>query len=113
MPIDTSKADFLGVGVYYTAGRRPRPGWRSDVASAPRPSDLRPVRQFPVSSDEVAGVAVRNALQIVLMLRFGFPEVTCWRHFRHDLARPEARRLDISNRVQGHLPLLLSGVEDG
>src|SRR5690606_41936143 len=49
-------------------------------------------RQPPVRSDEMAGIAVRIALQVILVLRLGFPEVTHRLDLRHHLARPEADR---------------------
>src|SRR5882757_1918432 len=49
-----------------------------------------PVRQFPVRPDEMTGVAVRIAFQIILMLGLGFPEWSDRRHLGDHLARPKA-----------------------
>ena len=46
--------------------------------------------QSPVGPDEMARVAAGNSLEIILMLRFGLPEVACRNDFRNDLARPQA-----------------------
>ncbi len=45
-------------------------------------------RQLPARTDEVAGVAIRKPLKIVLMLRLRLPEVARRRKFRDDLAWP-------------------------
>src|SRR6267143_995929 len=47
-------------------------------------------RQLPVGPDEVAGVAAGILQQVILMLRFSFPEITCRDHFGDDLAGPQA-----------------------
>src|ERR1700759_4855168 len=44
-------------------------------------------RQLPVRPDKVAGIAVRIALQIILMLGLGFPERTCRGDLGNHLAR--------------------------
>ena len=49
----------------------------------------RPLRQLPVRPREVAGVAVRIALEVVLVLGLGFPEVACRRHLGDHLAGPQ------------------------
>src|SRR5215217_6318509 len=72
----------------------------------------RPLREFPVRSREVAGVAPRLTLQVVLVLRLGLPEITCRHDFGDDLARPQPRRLDVGDGVQRHGLLLVVGVED-
>jgi hypothetical protein len=76
----------------------------AETASAPNP------RERP---DEVAGVAVRNALQVVLVLRLGLPERACRRDFGDDLAGPEARGVDVGDGVFRHALLLVARVEDG
>src|SRR5262245_48901796 len=48
-----------------------------------------PLRQLPVGPDEMAGVAVRDTLEVILMLRLRFPERPGGRHFGDDLAGPE------------------------
>ena len=47
-----------------------------------------PLRQHPIGAREVAGVAVRVALEIILMLGLGLPERAGRRHFGHHLAWP-------------------------
>ena len=56
-------------------------------------------RQLPVGSDEVARITVWITLQIVLVLRLGFPEVSAGPHFSDNLSRPEARRVHVGNNV--------------
>jgi hypothetical protein len=45
-------------------------------------------RQSPAASNEVAGVAVRNPLQVVLMFRLSFPELADRHHLRHYFTGP-------------------------
>src|SRR5450830_85631 len=54
----------------------------------------------------MAGVAVRKALQIVLMLRLGLPERTCRGQFGDHFAWPQPRRVDVGDGVFGHGLLL-------
>src|SRR6185503_14043600 len=70
-------------------------------------------RQPPARAHEVAGVAIRNALQVILVLRLGFPEITDRLDLRDDLARPQTRGVDIRNRVLGDALLFLARVIDG
>jgi hypothetical protein len=51
--------------------------------------------QFPARAREVAGIAERVALEIVLVLRLGLPEFAGGRDLRHDAAWPQAGRVDI------------------
>src|SRR6185312_5815209 len=60
----------------------------------------------------MAGVAVRIALQVVLMLRLGFPEIPDRRDLGDDLARPEPGGLDVRDRVLGDALLLRTRIED-
>src|SRR4051795_2911240 len=48
------------------------------------------LRQPPVRADEVAGVAIGIAFEIVLVLRLGFPEVADGRDFGAGLAGPDS-----------------------
>ncbi len=57
-------------------------------------------------------VAVRIPLQVVLMLRFGFPERTGRTHFCHHLARPEPGGVDVGNRVARNPLLFVVRVKD-
>src|SRR5215468_3191912 len=60
----------------------------------------------------MAGVAIRDALQIVLVLWLGFPEVAQRRDFRDNPSWPQARRFNIGNRALGSPLLLIIHVED-
>ena len=71
-----------------------------------------PNRQSPVGPNEMAGVAVRISLEIILMLGFSLPEVACRNDFRNDLTWPQARSIDIGDGVFGNPLLLVTGVED-
>ena len=55
----------------------------------------------------MTGVAVRIALQVILMLGLRLPERTNGLHFRHHLAGPDARSIDIGNRILGYALLRL------
>src|SRR5215211_3983862 len=68
--------------------------------------------QDPVRPREVAGVTVRVTLEVVLVLGLCFPERPRRRHLGHDLPRPEARSLDIGDRLLGDGALLVVDVED-
>ena len=70
-------------------------------------------RQRPVGPDEMAGVAMGVALQVVLVLRLGLPECAGGGHFGHDLARPAAGGLDVSDGLLGNALLGLIEEEDG
>ena len=69
-------------------------------------------RQSPVGPDEMAGVALRKSLEVILMLRFGLPELACRNDFGHNLGGPQARSIDIGDRVFGNPLLLVAGGED-
>ena len=60
----------------------------------------------------MAGVAVRDALQVILVLRFGFPEGADRRHLGHDLSRPQVRCVHVRDGIFGNALLLGAGVED-
>ena len=68
----------------------PEPGAGAGIAKGARVL-LRggPLQQDPVRADEVAGVAVRVALEIILMLGLGLPERAGRRDFGRRLARPQ------------------------
>src|SRR4051812_45307672 len=61
------------------------------------------MRQLPPRPREMAVVAVRDALQVVLVLGLGLPERDGLAELGHDLARPQARGVDVGDRVLGHL----------
>jgi hypothetical protein len=68
--------------------------------------------QFPARTDEVTGVAIGIALQVVLVLGFRLPEFTSGSDFRYNPARPKARSVDVGDRVLCEATLLIVGVED-
>src|SRR5919106_4558113 len=74
---------------------------------------FRSLRQDPVGPHEVTRIAVGIPLEVVLMLRLGFPERTCRRHFGHELSRPPARSVYVSDRFLGNAALFVVEVEDG
>ena len=57
-------------------------------------------------AEEVARVAVRETLQVILMFRFSFPKVANGFNFGHDFAWPKARSVDIANHIQCRLALV-------
>src|SRR5579883_44985 len=73
---------------------------------------LRAMRQLPVGTREVAGIAVGVALEVILVLGLRFPEGTNRRHFGHDLARPQAGGIDVGDRVLRNTLLFIVHVED-
>jgi hypothetical protein len=60
----------------------------------------------------VARVALRVALQVVLVLRLGLPEGSRRLHLGDDLAWPQARSVDVGDGLLGNPPLLVGGVVD-
>ena len=81
------------------------------------PSSASPIRcrrggELPVRPREVARVAPRDALEVVLVLRLGLPERPGLRHLGDDLARPQPRRVDVGDGVLGDALLLVVDVED-
>src|SRR5262245_56019849 len=69
-------------------------------------------RQLPSRPHEVAGVAAGISQQVILVLGLGFPELARRHDFGRRLAGPEARLVDVGNRVFGYALLLGAGVED-
>src|SRR5574337_221520 len=88
------------------------PGMTTRKLSSRLSSRVLPHRQRPVRPDEVAGVTVGDALQVILVLRFGFPEIAGGRQFRHHLAGPQAGSVHVRDRVHGDAPLFVVQVED-
>src|SRR5215212_7752646 len=70
-------------------------------------------RKHPAGPHEMARVAVGVLLQVVLVLILGLPERAGRGHLGDDLAGPQARRVDVRDRVQSDGLLLVAGVEDG
>src|ERR1017187_5280031 len=69
-------------------------------------------RKAPVGPDEVAGVAQRGGVPIILMFRFRPPERTGRRKLRQHLPRPETRRLHVRDGILGDPLLFIAGVKD-
>src|SRR5688572_11741931 len=82
--------------------------WRSRLLC----NFIRAIRQYPVGPNVMAGVAVRISLQVILMIGFGLPELACRNDFGHNFAGPQARSIDVGDRVFGNPSLLVAGVED-
>src|SRR5918993_3246569 len=68
--------------------------------------------KFPARPEEVAGVAIRVALEVILVLRLGLPEFANGRDFRHRAARPQTGGVDIVDCPQCLVTLGLGDVED-
>src|ERR687898_3348276 len=68
--------------------------------------------QCPARAREVAGIAVRVALEIVLVLRLGLPEFAGGRDLRHNAAWPQAGRIDIVDCPECLVTLRLGHMED-
>ena len=60
----------------------------------------------------MTGVAVRIVLEVVLMLRFGLPEIARGCNFGDDATGPKTRRLDVCDGVLGDATLLVVQVVD-
>src|SRR3546814_7853470 len=69
-------------------------------------------RQLPVRAHAVAGVTAGKFLQVILVLRFGLPEIAGRFDLRHRLARPQAGGVDVGDGVAGHALLPGRGEED-
>ena len=89
---DGDDRDFTAQIEKHDAGNRHRAA--SYLPKAPRrrvtASRVRANGKRPIRADEMTGVAGRIVLEVVLMLRLGFPEIPRRRYFGHDLARPQA-----------------------
>src|SRR4051794_14057488 len=70
------------------------------------------MRQLPVRPGEVAVVTVGVALEVVLMFGLGLPERAGRADRGHHLARPDARGVDVGDRVLRDLALLVARIED-
>jgi hypothetical protein len=44
----------------------------------------------PIGTDEMAGVSVGNAFQVILVFRLCLPKFIHWNNFGHNLAGPQA-----------------------
>src|SRR3954447_6365634 len=70
------------------------------------------VWQLPPGAREVAGVAVRGALEGVLGLGLGLPEGDGLPDLGDHLAGPQAGGVDVGDRVLRDLALLVARIED-
>ena len=61
----------------------------------------------------MAGVAVGNTLEVVLVLGLGLPERAGRRQFGHYFAGPQAGRIDVGDGLERHRLLLLISIVDG
>src|SRR3546814_6874344 len=59
-------------------------------------------RELPFGAHVVAGVTAGKFLQVILVLRFGLPEIARRFDLRHRLARPQAGGVDVGDGVAGH-----------
>src|ERR1700691_1650448 len=73
----------------------------------------RAYRKLPIRPDKMTGVAVRIALQVVLVLRLGLPELPGGGDLRDDLTRPQTGGLDVGDGLLGDPALLVGRIEDG
>src|SRR6478672_4485377 len=71
-----------------------------------------PSRQLPARPDEVARVPGGVALQVILVLGLGLPEVAGGADFGHHFAGPQAGRFDVGDGVERDALLLVVEVED-
>lgn len=69
-------------------------------------------RKHPVGSEEVTGIAVRSLLQIILMLRFGFPKRADWFNLGDYFALPKPGGIHIGDGVLGDVLLLFIDIID-
>src|ERR671916_1251839 len=76
------------------------------------PQLLGPYGELPIRADEVTGVTSGVALQIILVLGLGFPEVAGRRDLGHDLPRPKTGGIDVGDRILSDALLVLARVED-
>jgi hypothetical protein len=63
------------------------------------------LRENPVGAWEVAGVTVRIAFEVVLVIRLGCPEIPDRFDLGYHLAGPEAGGIDVVDGVERDLPL--------
>src|SRR5580704_12214368 len=71
------------------------------------------IRKGPIGSDVVAGIAVRNAFEIILMFRLSFPEFSRGPNFGHYLSGPKSRSINVRDRFLRNPFLCFGCVENG
>src|SRR5215212_8528151 len=102
-----------GASVAHRASKAPIPAGTSPHArNATWLCGSLAVRELPVGPHEVARVAVRIALQVILVLGLGLPERYGLAHLGHDLPRPQAGGVDVGDRLLRHPALFVRRVED-
>src|SRR5271154_3895916 len=72
-----------------------------------------PLWKAPVGSDIMAGVAVRKALEIVLMFGLRFPEFRSGPDFGHYFSGPKSRSINVRSRLLRNPFLFFACVENG
>jgi peptide-methionine (R)-S-oxide reductase len=72
-----------------------------------------PLWKNPVGTDEVAGVAARPLLQIILVIGLGLPELADRLDLGHHFAIPQPRGIHIGDRILGDALLLLVDIVSG
>ena len=71
-----------------------------------------PCGKLPVRADEVTGVTSGVAVQVILVLGFGFAEIAGGGDLRYDPSRPKTRSIDVGDRILSNALLFLARVED-
>ena len=61
----------------------------------------------------MTGIAVGNALEIILVFGLGFPEFTGGHDLCDGLSWPETRRINVCNRIFSDMLLLFASAENG
>jgi hypothetical protein len=77
-----------------------------------RPVSRHSTRKLPLGPHEMASIPIRITLQVVLMLRLGFPKATGLSEFRNNLPRPKPGGFDVRNRVACDPFLIRADAED-
>src|SRR5215467_5394014 len=68
--------------------------------------------ELPRRSNEMACVTVWATFKIVLVLRFGLPEIACRGNLCNDLTWPDSCRLDVCDSLLGDHSLFVVNEED-
>ena len=95
-----------GTGCCTETGPRTQSKRRRPCGSVPNQGPIRFGAENPIRAWKVAGVPVRIPLEIVLMLGLSFPEQPP-ASLGDSLPGPEARRINVGDRVLGHSALFL------
>lgn len=57
------------------------------------------MREAPISTNEMAGITIRVAFQVILMFRFRFPEYASRLDLDHYPTWPKSCRIHVSDRL--------------